>query len=695
VAGASLEQHVNCGGLSGLSGEPARSYVAGGRLRWAPRRFFVVAVFALLLPVLAPKSAAQSVRGHWHRLGPEGGQVLSLALGSEGSLYLGTPDGHIFASTDAARHWELRGRVSARLDAVVQRLLIDARSPQRLLAAVWFQEPAAGGGIFRSEDAGRTWSPAGLGGEAVRALEQSASQPEILVAGTRSGVFLSTDAGSSWEGISPPGDPELRNIDSLAFDPHNARTIYVGTYHLPWKTVDAGKTWAPVAAGMIDDSDVMALRVDVHDPARLFASACSGIYRSENAGGQWTKLEGVPYAARRTQDIVQDPADPHVLYAGTTEGLWITRDSGESWTRATPREWVVNAIAVLPARADRPSRVILGTDDGGIQTSDDAGLHFAPSNEGFSHRLIVAFAVDPAQPGHWLARVGSVGEPLLETGDSGRSWRPMPSLPSPSAARIFGTMKGWFAAPAVGGLWRYDDTARQWRAVRLVRPSPTRSRRANSQDARRGSFPIAAPVQPPVVHDLRVAETRLWAATSEGLWSGDARTATLNPVSGQKASNALALDIEFSGSDATLWVITSAGLSRFSSAGRFANAQQLPNDAGELRWVRAVEAGARSGLLVGAVHGVYWWQDGSSTWRLLARGLPATELSPLLISDTCWLLAGKAGGLYLSVNAGISWLRLDQANETSLFLAGTASGGGFIAASRSEGLLGWEPEPNP
>jgi len=40
-------------------------------------------------------------------------------------LFLGTPDGHIFFSADAAQHWELRGRVTPRLDAVVQRLLVE------------------------------------------------------------------------------------------------------------------------------------------------------------------------------------------------------------------------------------------------------------------------------------------------------------------------------------------------------------------------------------------------------------------------------------------------------------------------------------------------------------------------------------------------------------------------------------------
>ena len=254
----------------------------------------------------------------WERLGPEGGAVVSLGASPAGEVYLGTADGHVFASRDGAKSWELRGRVGGRLDAVITRLVVDERAGKRLFAAVWYQEAGAGGGVFRSKDGARHWESAGLEGETVRALEIAPSQPDELVAGTRSGVFRSVDGGERWERISPPGDEELRNVDSLAIDPRDANVIYAGTYHLPWTTRDGGKTWKSVIAGIIDDSDVMSLRVDATNPDRVYMSACSGIYRSENQGAEWTKLQGIPYAARRSQVILQDPQRPKTLYAGTT-----------------------------------------------------------------------------------------------------------------------------------------------------------------------------------------------------------------------------------------------------------------------------------------------------------------------------------------------------------------------------------------
>ena len=99
----------------------------------------------------------------------------------------------------------------------------------------------------------------------------------------------------------------MRDITALAFDPTNAETLYAGTPHLPWKTNDSGAHWQPIATGLIDDSDIFSIRVDPKNPQLVFASACSGIYRSENGGELWTKLRGIPGTHRRTHIIAQDP----------------------------------------------------------------------------------------------------------------------------------------------------------------------------------------------------------------------------------------------------------------------------------------------------------------------------------------------------------------------------------------------------
>jgi photosystem II stability/assembly factor-like uncharacterized protein len=508
-------------------------------------RWFSVGCGAILALAFANCGVAQVAQeAAWQPVGPPGGTVVSLASAAHGVVYLGAADGHVFISRDAGKSWRLQGRVSARHDAVIQKLLVDTRDPAQLLAAVWFQDVREGGGLYRSDDAAATWQPAGLSGEMVRTVEQSASAPQIFVAGARGGVFRSVDSARTWQRISPPGDSELRNVDSLAIDPRDPQIIYAGTYHLPWKTSDGGKTWFPVAAGMIDDSDVMSLRIDAGNPARIFASACSGIYRSENAAAAWTKLQGVPYSARRTQEIVQQPGDPRTLYAATTEGLWLTRDGGESWTRATPRDWVVNAVLPLPdaGASGAPGLLLLGTEVQGVLISTDGGATFTPSNDGFSHRVAAALVADPRHAQHLLAWLPGAPDPLLETSDGGVQWQALPGRAPAEIVHIFSTEAGWWLASAASGLLRYDADTAQWNSLRfaaarlLMKNPPARSRRTSRLVQQN------PPLKIPAASDISAVLTvgaRVFVATPQALWSESLGEKILRPEALAAAASAL------------------------------------------------------------------------------------------------------------------------------------------------------------
>ncbi len=407
--------------------------------------------FSIVILFLAAGAAARAQT--WKPMGPPGGDVRSLGAdpARPGQIYLGTADGHIFGSEDGGAHWNLLGRVSARLDAVITAIAVDPRNANVLFAAAWTQNPSAGGGVFRSNDGGKVWHEAGLAGEAVRALALAPSDPDILVAGTLDGVYRSRDASQSWERISPEHHDELRNLDSLAIDPRDPQTIYAGTFHLPWKTTDGGHTWRPIHDGMIDDSDVMSLLVDRSTPGRIFASACSGIYRSDNGAGQWRKIQGIPYTARRTYAITQDPADPDKVYAATSEGLWKTSDGGMSWRRTTPHDWVVNTVVVARGR---PGRVLIGTEQFGVLLSDDDGEHFQDANSGFFHRQILALALDAEHSGRILAVLAHAPESIVATDDDGRILAPPRARSAhradASCLRISGWMVGFHRA------WRLD-----------------------------------------------------------------------------------------------------------------------------------------------------------------------------------------------------------------------------------------------
>ena len=641
-------------------------------LLWPRARHLLLAAALLAISPVNPLGAQT-----WERRGPEGGAVISLVATPSRTLYLGTPDGHVFASPDQAQHWELRGRAGDRLDGVVQALASGANpdAPERLLAGVWFRGPQAGGGIFESRDGARSWRPAGLAGEAVRALHRSPSDPRVWVAGTRSGVFLSTDDARTWQRITPAHDPELQNVDSLAIDPQHPEVIYVGTYHLPWKTSDSGKTWSPIAEGMIDDSDIMSLRIDARDPRRIFSSACSGIYRSEDAGASWTKLQGIPYSSRRTQQITQDPADPRVFYAATTEGLWRTPDSGESWVRLTGRETVVNAVVALPS--PQGSRILAGTERG-VLAADLTGNSLVPVNRGFTHPVIAAAAVDTGNPAHLLIRLAGPDGALLESSDAGLSWR---QLPAPGHGvtidAIHGLSSGWWISFAQGGLAWFDAPSHAWRSADftdLSRPGPGTGKRSRWSRA-----------VPPHVTKLVETAGQVLAVTADGFWRRAAQGTAFRRVL-QKGIPASVDDLVTLRSGGLLAIAANRLWRRGANSTEWL-AESAPDHVGRLLWLGRDESGASSQLFLGTEQGVFVRAD-DGPWRLLANGLPViTSDAPPAIGAHAWLLAMRNGGIYLSRDAGRSWQRVDHEAEAGRAALLAAQGDGFLVASESEGLL--------
>jgi photosystem II stability/assembly factor-like uncharacterized protein len=660
-----LNQSIHGLGEKFLSGPV---FFLSAPLRLAARSAFAMVAVGLVLAVPA--------RGQrWERLGPPGGMVISLAAAADGSVYLGTPDGHVFVSGDRGERWELRGRAGGRLDGVVQRIVPDARNANRLLAAVWFRDTPTGG-IFESADGARSWKLAGLGEQAVRALEQSASNPQVWVAGTRSGVFRSTDDAKSWERIAPADDPELQSIDSLAIDPRDAQTIYVGTYHLPWKTTDGGKTWTSISAGMIDDSDIMSLRIDARYPRRIFSSACSGIYRSEDGGASWTKLQGIPYSSRRTQQIVQDPGDARTLYAATTEGLWMTTDYGETWKRITPRETDANAVVILAVSNGK--RVLAGASAQGILRSDDEGKSFLASNEGFSHRVITAAAADALNARHFLVRAEGYGETLRESHDAGRVWAELPvTLPPKSVERIFSSSRGWLVAFREGGLARFDAASQTWLPVPFREKVPRPKAGSSSQ---RGP---ATRIVAPRVRSALQTSGKTFVATENGLWQLDQGGKGFRRV---LAKNLPAFVNYLSASrSGLLFAIAGDALWTGDFDGEWRRLAGPPNVNG-LLWVKENPFAGKQ-LLLGTQQGVFAaGPDGD--WRALLNGLPAIASGVPAFSGAICLIAMSNSGLYESPDGLKTWARVDTDDDRGRASAVLATAReAFVIASEQEGIL--------
>src|SRR5437879_9698520 len=195
------------------------------------------------------------------------------------------------------------------------------------------------------------------------------SQPNVFYMGAvNGGVWKSDDFGRTW---NPICDREpTQSIGAIAVAPSDPNIIYVASgegLHRPdlsvgngiYKSTDAGKTWAHLGSaktGLRDGQQIPALAVDPRDPNRLFAAVLGhpygpneerGIYRSTDGGQTWQKLISKDENTGGS-DVQIDPSNPDSIYAsmwearegpwednnevnGTKGGLFKSTDGGATW----------------------------------------------------------------------------------------------------------------------------------------------------------------------------------------------------------------------------------------------------------------------------------------------------------------------------------------------------------------------------
>jgi PKD repeat protein/photosystem II stability/assembly factor-like uncharacterized protein len=155
--------------------------------------------------------------------------------------------------------------------------------------------------------AGRSYAP---GSAHVYTVEQSISNPDILLAGTaNAGVWRSTDRGVSW---TPKTNSFLTgSVTSIEIDPTNANTSYAEVLSNIYKTTNGGTTWIPTG-----DATFMALTFATRDirckpdqAQYVFAATDEGLYRTTNGGTTWTSV-----LSGDVQEIEFHPDDPDTMY---------------------------------------------------------------------------------------------------------------------------------------------------------------------------------------------------------------------------------------------------------------------------------------------------------------------------------------------------------------------------------------------
>ncbi len=330
---------------------------------------------------------------------------------------------------------------------------------------------AVNGGVWRTDDAGRTWQPifdaAPVG--AIGALAVAPSAPATIYVGTgeadmRSdiaqgqGIFGSRDGGAHW---SPLGLADTQQIGRILVDPRDAATVLVAALGHPYgpnaergifRSTDGGASWTKT---LFHDADTGAIDMAYRpgDPSVVYAALWqtrrppwnvyppssgpgSGLYKSTDGGATWVALtgHGLPAAPGRI-GIATTPARPDRVYAlidtrdgAPGAGLYRSENAGADWVRVSDdrrileRAWYFSGITADPAKPDT-----VWVCDTVMLRSDDGGAHFVPVLGDPTGDDYHSLWIDPADPARRILGVDQGALVSLNGGQSWSSWFNQPT----------------------------------------------------------------------------------------------------------------------------------------------------------------------------------------------------------------------------------------------------------------------------
>jgi photosystem II stability/assembly factor-like uncharacterized protein len=610
---------------------------------------------SFLLLAVCFLSTALLAAGPWQVLGPDGGDARSLAYDAHNPdhILLGTSTGQMFSSNDGGRTWSRLARLGGD-EYVLDHISIDAQDSNKIYVSAWSSSGQQIGEVFRSRDGGANWQtlPA-MHGKSIRAMAMFKGDSNVLVAGALDGVYRSKDGGDTWERLSPANSTEIKNIESIAVDPKDSNTVYAGTWHLAWKTSDGGANWQHINKGMIDDSDVFSVIVDHDNPSIVFASACSGIYKSETAGNLFAKIQGIPFSARRTRVLKQDPTNENIVYAGTTEGLWKTVDLGKVWKRMTASEVVVNDVMIDPRDSNR---VLLATDRSGVMASTNGASAWSTSNQGYAHRYVSAILADNKDAK--TLYVGVVNDReyggVFYSQDAGQHWlQKAAGLGGKDVFALKQASSGTLVAGTNHGMYSLERNGSEWHPMNVVvvestlkiprkgsRKAYTKTTVAKSQLASR-------------VNDLEIAPERWLAATTTGIYSSTDQGKTWK--GGQIRGQTDFVTVRAEGS--TVVAATHSSVLVSSDTGKTWKLAGLP---AYVVSIRSAAIASDSQIMIASREGAFRSGDGGATWEHAVNGLPARDITSVSFDSTRKRLLATSdatGVIFESRDGGRSWQR--------------------------------------
>jgi photosystem II stability/assembly factor-like uncharacterized protein len=277
---------------------------------------------------------------------------------------------------------------------------------------------SVGGGLWKSSNAGRTWTPIfdATNVASIGAIGIAPSDPNVIYVGTGeadmrdsiaygNGVYKSTDAGKTWKHF---GLENTKQIGRIIVDPKDPKTVFLaalGNVYAPnpdrgvYRSRDGGATWQKVlfknddlgaidlAFDPVDSRTVYATLWNVRRPPWFIYAPANGpgagIFKSVDGGTTWKEIsEGIPLEGRGHIGIAVAPTNRNRVYAvvdAKEGGVFSSNDAGATWTRLSSdkrlwdRGWYFEKVNVDPKNAD-----VVYVMNTSMYRSTDAGKTWTP-----------------------------------------------------------------------------------------------------------------------------------------------------------------------------------------------------------------------------------------------------------------------------------------------------------------------------
>ncbi len=449
------------------------------------------AIAAASAPPIGAQSAPTFDNAHvdlrYRMVGPARGGRVTTVMGVPSeprTFYMGVASGGLWRTTDAGASWVpiSDGKIPVGSMGSID---VSISNPKVIYVGTGSDDirsnVSTGRGVYKSTDAGATWTFAGLrdAGQ-IGAVRIDPTNPDVVyvaaignafTTNTERGVFRTRDGGKTWDKVLYLSDST--GAADLELQPGHPNVIYAGMWHgvrKPWtiisgaregglyKSVDGGDHWAKMTNGL--PSDVIGksnISVTAANPDRVYAlieaKPGGGLYRSDDAGEHWVMTSDNPQLITRPfyyTTLAADPTNADVVYGGA-ENFYKSTDGGKTFHILDTPHGDNHDMWINP----HDGNVMVQGNDGGANVSLDGGKTWS-SIENQPTAEIYAVAIDNQFP-YRLYGAQQDNETLIVPGlplNSGRiaEWRTgpgcetgpiMPNITNPDT--VYASCKGQFS----------------------------------------------------------------------------------------------------------------------------------------------------------------------------------------------------------------------------------------------------------